>query len=139
MKATLLVTHGRRRSGRWAIGISCRIGQFQVDSARTSQGVVSPAACAFILVETFTPPARSLAPRFWLLTSKTACAVDVTDRRIRRVPELEVDETIAPSPEDESADDLRTKPDVEDHSEHRVKHPRLRRRNNPYWDVAFPT
>ncbi|WDF35290.1 hypothetical protein PTW37_17570 (plasmid) [Arthrobacter agilis] len=32
------------------------------------------------------------------------------------VPELEVDETIAPRPEEEIADVLRAKPDIEDHS-----------------------
>lgn len=34
------------------------------------------------------------------------------------VPELEVDETIAPRPEDEIADMLRAEPDVADHSRH---------------------
>ena len=34
------------------------------------------------------------------------------------VPELELDETIAPRPEEEIADALRAKPDVEDHSDH---------------------
>lgn len=34
------------------------------------------------------------------------------------VPELEVDETIAPRPEEEIADLLRAEPDVEDHSRH---------------------
>ena len=34
------------------------------------------------------------------------------------VPELEVDENIAPRPEEEIADVLRAKPDVEDHSRH---------------------
>ena len=34
------------------------------------------------------------------------------------VPELEVDESIAPRPEEEIADVLRAKPDVEDHSLH---------------------
>ena len=34
------------------------------------------------------------------------------------IPELEVDETIAPRPEEEIADILRAKPDVEDHSQH---------------------
>ena len=34
------------------------------------------------------------------------------------IPELEVDETIAPRPEEEIADVLRAKPDVEDHSRH---------------------
>ena len=34
------------------------------------------------------------------------------------VPELEVDETIPPRPEEEAADVARAKPDVEDHSEH---------------------
>ncbi|MCC2032682.1 hypothetical protein [Microbacterium allomyrinae] len=34
------------------------------------------------------------------------------------IPELEVDETIAPRPEEEIADVLRTKPDVADHSHH---------------------
>ncbi|GHD39425.1 hypothetical protein [Mycetocola manganoxydans] len=34
------------------------------------------------------------------------------------IPELEVDETIAPRPEEEVADVLRAEPDVEDHSEH---------------------
>jgi hypothetical protein len=33
------------------------------------------------------------------------------------VPELEVDETIPPRPEEEAADVARAKPDVEDHSE----------------------
>jgi hypothetical protein len=33
------------------------------------------------------------------------------------VPEIEVDQTIAPRPEEEIADVLRAKPDVEDHSE----------------------
>ena len=32
------------------------------------------------------------------------------------VPELEADQTIAPRPEEEIADALRAKPDVEDHS-----------------------
>jgi hypothetical protein len=34
------------------------------------------------------------------------------------VPELETDETIAPRPEEEIADLLRAKPDVEDHAHH---------------------
>ena len=34
------------------------------------------------------------------------------------VPELEVDQTVAPRPEEEIADVLRAKPDVEDHSKH---------------------
>ena len=34
------------------------------------------------------------------------------------VPELDVDETIPPRPEDEIADILRAKPDVEYHSRH---------------------
>lgn len=34
------------------------------------------------------------------------------------VPELEVDQTIAPRPEEEIADALRAEPDVEEHSEH---------------------
>jgi hypothetical protein len=34
------------------------------------------------------------------------------------VPELEGNETIAPRPEEEIADVLRAKPDVEDHSQH---------------------
>ena len=34
------------------------------------------------------------------------------------IPELEEDENIAPRPEEEIADVLRAKPDVEDHSEH---------------------
>ena len=34
------------------------------------------------------------------------------------IPELEADETIAPRPEEEIADVLRAKPDVEDHSRH---------------------
>ena len=34
------------------------------------------------------------------------------------IPELEVDETIPPRPEEEIADVLRAKPDVEDHSLH---------------------
>jgi len=34
------------------------------------------------------------------------------------VPELEVDETIPPRPEEEVADVARAKPDVENHSEH---------------------
>ena len=34
------------------------------------------------------------------------------------IPELEVDETIAPRPEEEIADVARAKPDVEDHSQH---------------------
>lgn len=33
------------------------------------------------------------------------------------IPELEVDETIAPRPEEEIADILRATPDVEDHSQ----------------------
>lgn len=36
------------------------------------------------------------------------------------LPELEVDQSIAPRPEEEIADVLRAKLDVEDHSEHRV-------------------
>jgi hypothetical protein len=35
------------------------------------------------------------------------------------VPALEVDQTIAPRPEEEIADLLRARPDVEDHSRHR--------------------
>lgn len=35
------------------------------------------------------------------------------------VPELEEDETIAPRPEEEIADLLRAKPDLEDHSRRR--------------------
>ncbi|MFJ4997649.1 hypothetical protein ACIP5T_05825 [Microbacterium sp. NPDC088619] len=34
------------------------------------------------------------------------------------VPELELDETVAPRPEEEIADVLRTKPDLEDRSDH---------------------
>jgi len=34
------------------------------------------------------------------------------------IPELEADENIAPRPEEEIADVLRAKPDVEDHSHH---------------------
>jgi len=34
------------------------------------------------------------------------------------IPELEVDETVPPRPEEEIADVLRAKPDVEDHSRH---------------------
>ena len=34
------------------------------------------------------------------------------------IPELEEDQTIAPRPEEEIADVLRAKPDVEDHSRH---------------------
>lgn len=34
------------------------------------------------------------------------------------VPELEEDENIAPRPEEEIADVLRAKPDLEDHSRH---------------------
>lgn len=34
------------------------------------------------------------------------------------IPELEDDETIAPRPEEEIADALRAKPDLEDHSGH---------------------
>ena len=34
------------------------------------------------------------------------------------VPELELDENIAPRPEEEVADLLRAEPDVEDHSQH---------------------
>lgn len=34
------------------------------------------------------------------------------------IPELEVDENIAPRPEEEIADALRATPDVDDHSEH---------------------
>ena len=34
------------------------------------------------------------------------------------VPELEVDETIPPRPEEEIADVLRAEPDVEDHTRH---------------------
>ncbi len=37
------------------------------------------------------------------------------------VPELEVDENIAPRPEEEIADVLRAKPDVEDHSRRNVE------------------
>lgn len=33
------------------------------------------------------------------------------------VPEIEVDQTVAPRPEDEIADVVRAEPDVEDHSE----------------------
>ncbi|WP_148040117.1 hypothetical protein [Cryobacterium tepidiphilum] len=39
------------------------------------------------------------------------------------LPELEVDQSVAPRPEEEIADELRAKPDLEDHSEHRVKAP----------------
>lgn len=34
------------------------------------------------------------------------------------IPELEIDETVAPRPEEEIADVLRAEPDVEDHSQH---------------------
>ena len=34
------------------------------------------------------------------------------------IPELELDQTVAPRPEEELADVLRAEPDVEDHSEH---------------------
>lgn len=34
------------------------------------------------------------------------------------VPEIELDENIAPRPEEEVADLLRAEPDVEDHSQH---------------------
>lgn len=34
------------------------------------------------------------------------------------VPVIEVDQTMAPRPEEEVADVLRAKPDVEDHSQH---------------------
>jgi len=34
------------------------------------------------------------------------------------VPELEVDENVAPRPEEELADLLRAEPDVEDHTQH---------------------
>jgi hypothetical protein len=34
------------------------------------------------------------------------------------VPQLEADQTIAPRPEEEIADALRSQPDVEDHSQH---------------------
>lgn len=34
------------------------------------------------------------------------------------IPELEDDENVAPRPEEEIADVLRAKPDVEDHSQH---------------------
>jgi hypothetical protein len=34
------------------------------------------------------------------------------------IPELEVDETIAPRPEETIADELRAEPDVADHSHH---------------------
>ena len=34
------------------------------------------------------------------------------------IPEIEVDETIAPRPEEEIADVARAEPDVEDHSQH---------------------
>ncbi|WEO78739.1 hypothetical protein BJQ94_06830 [Cryobacterium sp. SO2] len=46
------------------------------------------------------------------------------------VPELEDDQTVAPRPEEEIADVLRAKPDLDDHSEHRVKTPRHRERSN---------
>ena len=35
------------------------------------------------------------------------------------IPELEIDENIAPRPEEEIADRLRAEPDVEDHARHR--------------------
>ena len=35
------------------------------------------------------------------------------------VPELEADQTVAPRPEEEIADVLRSEPDVEDHRQHR--------------------
>ena len=34
------------------------------------------------------------------------------------IPELEEDENIPPRPEEEIADELRAKPDVEDHAQH---------------------
>jgi len=34
------------------------------------------------------------------------------------IPRLEVDQTIAPRPEEEIADALRAEPDIEDHSQH---------------------
>lgn len=39
------------------------------------------------------------------------------------LPELEADQSVPPRPEEEIADELRAKPDLEDHSEHRVKIP----------------
>lgn len=78
----------------------------------------------------------------WVPSSQTAYAVDETDQGITMslhfehstqnhfpkpdepsIPELEVDQTIVPRPEEEIADALRAKPDVEDHSQHRVKTP----------------
>jgi hypothetical protein len=86
---------------------------------------------------------------------KTAYAVDDTGQRIRRVsplrafpsdhfpiadepsaPELEVDQTIAPSPEAEIV--LRAKSDIEDHSAHRVKSLRCWSRNDQD-EIAFPS
>ncbi len=43
---------------------------------------------------------------------------DIPGQNEPTVPELEVDQTVAPRPEEEIADVLRAKPDVEDHSQH---------------------
>jgi hypothetical protein len=51
-------------------------------------------------------------------------------------PELEVDQTIAPSPEAEIV--LRAKSDIEDHSAHRVKSLRCWSRNDQD-EIAFPS
>lgn len=43
---------------------------------------------------------------------------DIPDPDEPSIPELEIDETIAPRPEEEIADVLRTQPDTDDHSQH---------------------
>jgi hypothetical protein len=43
---------------------------------------------------------------------------DISGQDEPTVPELEVDQAVPPRPEEEIADVLRAKPDVDDHSQH---------------------
>ncbi|MGW9629035.1 hypothetical protein [Microbacterium sp. NPDC055521] len=52
------------------------------------------------------------------MSDPTHPALRGDDRREPTIPELEVDESIAPRPEEEIADVLRAEPDVADHSAH---------------------
>lgn len=71
---------------------------------------------------------RVLPPTLWTLTDRRipmslphehhSPQERVPSPNETAVPELEEDQTIAPRPEEEIADVLRAKPDVEDHSQH---------------------
>ena len=79
----------------------------------------------------FLPPAAK-PPTLWMLPTEGSTVSDHHEHSPQNhipgpdepsVPELEDDQTIAPRPEEEIADVLRAKPDVDDHSAHRVHTP----------------